>query len=75
MVSIELTNAEKAAIVEKYIKDCVVAIYNYNLDLIAENATESPDQTKIQDIDNQISRQNARKAALIAEYETLSIGE
>jgi hypothetical protein len=71
----ELTDYEKAGIINKHIKECVTSIFNLNLELIAENAVQSPNQTTIDNVNDELQRQNARKAALLAEYEKLNLGE
>ena len=71
----ELTENEKAGIINRHIKECVTSIFELNLELIAENAVESPNQTTLNNINDELERQNARKTALLAEYEKLNLGE
>lgn len=71
----ELTDYEKASIINRHIKDCVTSIFELNLDLIAENAVDSSNQNTLDSINDELVRQNARKAALLAEYAKLNLGE
>ena len=70
----ELTDYEKANIINRHIKECVIGIFDINLELIAENAVEAPNQTTLDNLNNELERQNARKTALLAEYEKLNLG-
>jgi cell division protein FtsL len=67
----ELTNIEKAAIVNAAIKAVVTGIYTLEISLISENASESPNQNNIDSITQQIADQELKKSALMAEYAKL----
>lgn len=68
----ELTNIEKAAIVNNAIKAVVTGIYTLQISLISENASESPNQNNIDSINQQIADQELKKSALMIEYAKLT---
>lgn len=69
----ELTDQEKAGIINRRIKECVVAIFDISLEIIAENAVETPNQASLDSFNEELERQTARKAALLAEYAKLNL--
>lgn len=71
----ELTDYEKAGIINTHIRNCVTAIFNINLEIISENAVSQPNQDTLDTLNIELVKQNARKSALIAEYEKLDLGE
>lgn len=71
----ELSKYEKAQILDDYIKNCVVAIYNTNLQIIAESAISSPNQEILEDLNKELENHNAKKAVLLEEYKKLNLGE
>lgn len=68
----ELTNDEKKMILSQHIKNTMSNIYNLQVSLIAENALETPDQSTITNLTNQISKEELKKTALLEEYATLN---
>lgn len=71
----ELTNEEKKMILSQHIKNVKTNIYNLELSLIAENALENADQSIINNLTNQISKEELKKDALLEEYATLNTEE
>lgn len=67
----ELTNIEKAGIVNAAIKAVVTGIYTLQVSLISENASDSPNENLINSINQQIADQELKKSALMAEYARL----
>lgn len=66
----ELTNEEKAAIINQHIKNLEYSIFNLNLSLIEENASES--SSSIDSIEAQLEELNSKKTALLAELAKVS---
>ena len=69
----ELTNEEKAAIVSQHIKNLEYSIYNLQISLVEENAVSSPDADKVSSLNSQISEDNTKKTALLAELDDLTV--
>lgn len=70
-----LTNEEKLNIVNQHIKSIEYAIYGCELDLIEANAGSSADADQISAINARLSEANVKKAALVAEKDSLEITE
>lgn len=68
----DLTNDEKKMILSQHIKNIKTNIYNLQLSLISENALDEPDQSVVNNLNNQISKEEAKKEALLEEYATLN---
>jgi hypothetical protein len=68
----ELTNDEKKMILSQHIKNVTTNIYNLQVSLIAENALETPDQNTVTNLNNQITKEELKKAALLEEYAALN---
>lgn len=68
----ELTNEEKAAIVNQHIKNLELNIYNLQLSLLEENAVASPNAASVSSLNNQLTEANAKKTALLAELDDLT---
>jgi hypothetical protein len=68
----ELTNDEKKMILSQHIKNVTTNIYNLQVSLIAENALETPDQNTVTNLNNQIAKEELKKAALLEEYAALN---
>ena len=69
----ELTNEEKAAIVNQHIKNLEYSIYNLQVSLVEENAVSAPDAAKVSSLNSQISEANTKKTALLAELDELTV--
>lgn len=69
----ELTNEEKIAIVSQHIKNLEYGIYGLQISLIEENAVSPTDTSKISSLNNQIAEANAKKTALLAELDDLTV--
>ncbi len=67
-----LTNSEKATSIRSKIKGIQYQKYNFEIDLIAENAVSEPNELTISEIQKQINNLNARQSALQAELDLLS---
>lgn len=67
-----LSNSEKATSIRSKIKNIQYIKYNVELDLLAENAVSSPNQTFIDEWNNQLSNLNAKEDALQAELDEIS---
>lgn len=72
-MSYELTNEEKAAIVNQHIKNLEYSIYNLQVSLVEENAVSAPDAAKVSSLNSQISEANTKKTALLAELDELTV--
>lgn len=68
----ELTNEEKAAIVEQHLKSVSYSLYNSQLDLIEAQSVSSPDNDSIAGINARIIDLNSKVSALNAELDSLS---
>ena len=68
----ELTNEEKAAIVNQHIKNLEYSIYNLQVSLVEENAVSAPNADKVSSLNSQISEANTKKTALLAELSDLT---
>lgn len=67
----ELTNEEKISIVTQHVKSIASNIYNLQISLIAENATDPINQDNVQSLNSQMSVETAKMNALEAELTTL----
>ncbi len=63
----ELTNEEKAVIVNQRLKNVESNIFNLELSLIEENAVVTPNATNVSSLNAQLAEANAKKTALLAE--------
>lgn len=68
----ELTNDEKKIILSQHIKNVKTNIYNLQLSLVAENALDTPDQNIVDNLNNQIAKEELKKTALLEEYAVLN---
>ena len=71
-MTIELTNEEKLGIVNQHIKSVDYNIYGLQLDLLEAQAIPEPDSVQITSLNNRIAVQNARKAVLVEERDSLT---
>jgi hypothetical protein len=70
-----LSNEEKINIVNQHIKSIDYNLYGYELDLIQANAGSTPDAAQIAAINSRISEATAKKTALVAEKDSLTVTE
>ncbi len=68
----ELSNDEKKAIVSQHIKNINNYIYNIKVSLISANALQEPDQDLINNLNIQLTKEEAKKTALMNEYSLLN---
>lgn len=68
----ELSNDEKKSIVSQHIKNINNYIYNIKVSLISANALQEPDQDLINNLNIQLTKEEAKKAALMNEYSLLN---
>ena len=66
-----LSDSEKATSIRSKIKNIQYQKYNFELDLISENAVYEPNQLTISETQKQIDDLDARQAALQAELDLL----
>jgi hypothetical protein len=71
----ELTNDEKKMILSQHIKNIATNIYNLEMSLLAENALDNPDTNTINNLNNQISKEELKRVALLEEYATINTEE
>jgi len=71
----DLTNDEKKMIITQHIKNVATNIFNLQVSLIAENAIENPDLNTINNLNNQILKEESKKNALLEEYAELNTEE
>jgi hypothetical protein len=71
-MTIELTNDEKISMIEQHIKSIEYSIYGSQLDLLEANAVVNKDTELISNINDRISVANQKKAALVAEKDSLT---
>lgn len=67
----ELTNDEKINIVTQHIKKVALNIYDLQILLISEQATEVINQETVNNLNNKISEETSRMGALEAELTIL----
>jgi len=67
----ELTNEEKISIVMQHVKSIASNIYNLQISLIAENATDPINQDNVQSLNSQMSVETSKMEALETELSTL----
>jgi hypothetical protein len=72
MADYDLTAAEKIAVINSHIKNINYNKFNAELVIIEENASSSPDATKISDANAGIAEANSQIVALEAQIEALS---
>jgi len=70
-----LTNEEKIGIIDLHIKSVDYSLYGLELDLAEANAVSNPDTDLISSITTRKAAATAKRNVLIAEKETLSVGE
>jgi len=70
-----LTNEEKIGIIDLHLKSIDYALYGLELDLSEANAVSNPDTDLISSITTRKTAATAKRNVLIAEKETLSVGE
>lgn len=67
----ELTNEEKIGILNQHIKNVLINKYNVQIAVIAEESATVIDQTKINDLNSQMSSEQSKYNALLLELESL----
>ena len=72
MADYDLTAEDKIAVINSHIKNINYNKFNAELVIIEENASSSPDATKISDANASITEAQAQIAALEAQIEALS---
>jgi hypothetical protein len=72
MADYDLTAEDKIAVINSHIKNINYNKFNAELVIVEENATASPDATKISDANANIAEADAQVAALEAQIEALS---
>ena len=72
MADYDLTAEEKISVINTHIKNINYNKFNAELVIIEENASSSPDATKISDANASITEAQAQIAALEAQIEALS---
>jgi len=72
MADYDLTADEKIAVINSHIKNINYNKFNAELVIVEENATASPDATKISDANAQIAEANVQIEALEAQITALS---
>lgn len=70
-MTVELTNAEKASVVEQHLKSLAFNEYNLVLSIEEANAAATPNETNIDSLNIQLSDVRAQKAALQGELANL----
>jgi hypothetical protein len=73
-MTIELTNEEKAGVVEQHLKSLAFNEYNLVLSIEEANAASSPNETNIAALNLQLDDIRAQKSALQGELATLNGG-
>lgn len=71
-MSYELTNEEKAGIVEQHIKNLQYSKFNLEISLIEESASASPKQSLLDDLNKQINEVANKISKLLEELEKIS---
>lgn len=72
-MSTELTDIEKATVVDQHIKNLGYTLYNLNLSLREAQAVAIPNQDTVNSLNLQVSDVTAQIAVLEAELATLNI--
>jgi hypothetical protein len=72
-MSYELTNEEKATIVNQHLKNVESNIFNLEISLIEENAVSTPNATNVSSLNAQLAEANAKKTALLAELSEVTV--
>lgn len=70
-MTVELTVAEKTAIIQQHMKTVAYAEYNAILSLAEENALSNPNTTTITSLNNQLNDSRAQKQVLQDELDSL----
>jgi len=68
----ELTQDEKAGIINTQFRNVSYRKYAHEIDLIVENAAPTPDASRILEINAEIAKCDSQLSALTAELESLS---
>lgn len=72
-MTIELTNEEKATIINSHMKNLAYNNYNLNVSLVEENAKSELNQVRIDSLNADIVDTNAQLAALQKQLDALSV--
>jgi hypothetical protein len=72
-MSIELTDVEKANIVDQHLKNLGYTLYNLNLSLREANAVAIPNQESVNSLTLQINDVQAQMSALQTELASLNL--
>jgi hypothetical protein len=67
----ELTNQEKIDIVTQHIKNSSIKKYNVHVAILSEEAATQIDQTRIDSLNEQLTSEEAKYAALVNELNSL----
>jgi hypothetical protein len=70
-----LTNEEKIGIIDLHLKSIDYSLYGLELDLAEANAVSNPDADLVSNITTRKTAATAKRNVLIAEKQTLSVGE
>lgn len=73
-MDIDLTNQEKTAIINQHLKNIVINIYNLNIAIISESSLTEPNQDNLDNLNDQLAKENIKKQALLEEYAKLNEG-
>ena len=68
----ELTNEEKLEVLKNHIRNFEFALYNFEVELLAEQALSSSDPIRLAEIEQRIADVTEKQAALEAEVTRLS---
>ena len=71
-MAIELSNEEKAGIVNQHMRNLLVNKYNAELSIVEENSVSPINQASVTALNNQISLINAKITALQEELNSLT---
>jgi hypothetical protein len=71
-MTINLKKEEKAQIISSHIKNLNYQKYNLEIDLLQENAKESPSQSALENFNKQITEVENQKVALETELTTVN---
>jgi hypothetical protein len=66
-----LSVEDKLTIVNQHIRNLDYNIYGLELDLLVENASQSPDTDRISTINTQLAAINAKRAVLVTEQQSI----
>ncbi len=65
-MTVELTPAEKIAVIDQHLKTIEYNLYNYQLDLIEANSVTPADTSVVSSVQSKIASTTAKKDALLA---------